>query len=80
MPNAESEKGIFCQHAGSNGDFLGLKPQLIDDDVLGTGDNFPDSDAFCEAEGFVGPLDGNDEHHTDPHVEDLIHLVHGDIP
>ena len=71
--------GIFCQHAGSNGDFLGLKPQLINHDVLGTGDNFPDSDAFREAQGFIGSLGRNDKNHTDAHIEDLIHLVHGDI-
>ena len=80
MPKVRAKKGNFCQHAGSNGDFWGLKSQSIDDDVLGSGDNFPDSDAFCESQGFIGPLGGNDEHHTDPHVEDLIHLVHGDIP
>ncbi len=79
MPRAEAKKGIFCQHMGSVGDFWGLKPQSIDDNFLGTADNFPDSDAFCEAEGFVGSLGWNDEHHADPHVEDLIHLVHGDI-
>jgi len=64
----------------SDGDFLGLIPQLIDDDVLGTSDNFPDSDAFREAQGFVGSLGWDDEYHTDAHIEDLIHLVHRDIP
>ena len=75
----EPKRAIFASQRGSVGDFLGLKAQLIDDDVLGTGDNFPDSDAFREAQGFAGSLGGNDEHHTDAHIEDLIHLVHGDI-
>ena len=79
MPKAGAKRAIFASQRGSVGDFLGLKAQLIDDDVLGTGDNFPDSDAFCEAEGFAGSLGGNNEDHTDAHIEDLIHLVHGDI-
>ena len=76
----EPKRAIFASQRGSVSDFLGLKAQLIDDDVLGTGDNFTDSDAFCEAQGFIGSLGRNDEHHADPHVEDLIHLVHRDIP
>ena len=49
MPKAGAKRAIFASQRGSVGDFLGLKAQLIDDDVLGTGDNFPDADAFCEA-------------------------------
>ena len=75
----EPKRALFASQRGSVSDFLGLKAQLIDDDVLGTGDNFTDSDAFREAQGFAGSLGGNDEHHTDAHIEDLIHLVHGDI-
>lgn len=80
MPKTGAKKGIFCQQEYADGDFLGVKPELIDDDVLGTSDNFPDSYAFREAESFFGSLGRNDEHHADAHIEDLIHLVHGDIP
>ena len=69
---------FFCDAKSNFKETMVLKPQLIDDDVLGTADNFPDSDAFCEAQGFVGSLGGNNKYHTDAHVEDLIHLVHGD--
>ena len=75
----EPKRAFFASQRCSFGDFLGLKPKLIDDDVLGTSDNFPDSDAFREAQGFVGSLGRNDQHHADAHIEDLIHLVHGDM-
>ena len=79
MPKAEPKRAFFASSDVWDGDFLGFIPPSINDDVLWARDNFSDSDAFGETQGLIGTLGWNDEYHADAHIEDLIHLVHGDI-